>query len=182
MELTFEPATKDHRFWKRADELNQEAFPPEEYMDACELLAMAKAEDFDFWIISDPSQEYSQGSFVGFAAVMTFEDLAYLLFLAIDPGSRSKGYGGRALQDLSALYPGKTFVLDFERLDDAAPNAGQRRRRKAFYLRNGYAETGLFLSYAGVEYEVVCKGSFAFESFKDLMQEIQIDGFELEYR
>ena len=43
-------------------------------------------------------------------------------------------------------------------------------------------ETGLFLSYLGVDYEVFCMDSdFEPQEFKDMMKEIQVEGFEPEY-
>ena len=51
-----------------------------------------------------------------------------------------------------------------------------------FYLRNGYKETGLFLSYLGVEYEVFCMGGdFEPQEFKNMMKDIRVDGFAPAY-
>ena len=110
------------------------------------------ADNFDFFALTDGD------AFVGFMVVQTHKDLAYLFFLAIDPSCRAKGYGSRAVETLRALYPGKTQVVDFEMLDSEAPNNEQRIKRRQFYLRNGYKETGLFLSYLGVDYEVFAWG------------------------
>lgn len=95
---------------------------------------------------------------VGFIVVQTFENLAYLFFLAIDADSRGKGYGSRAIETLKAEYPNKTHTADFEITDDNALNAEKRKKRRIFYQRNGYRETGLFLSYLCVDYEVFCYG------------------------
>ena len=66
--------------------------------------------------------------------------------------------------------------------DETASNSGQRIRRRQFYLKNGYKETGLFLSYLGVDYEVFYMGSnFEPQEFKDMMKDIREDGFEPEY-
>ena len=50
---------------------------------------------------------------------------------------------------LKAEYPQKKQVVDFEMLDETAENSRQREKRRNFYLRNGYKETGFFLSYLG---------------------------------
>ena len=66
--------------------------------------------------------------------------------------------------------------------DSTAPNNEQRIKRRQFYLKNGYKETGLFLSYLGVDYEVFCMGDdFEPQAFKDMMKEIRVEGFEPEY-
>lgn len=44
-------------------------------------------------------------------------------------------------------------------------------------LRNGYRETGLFLSYLGVDFEVSCMGEhFDTDTFKAMMKTIQVEG------
>lgn len=176
MRLNIEHITQENRFWNRINTLAKEAFPPEEYLAPSELVKMAHADNFDFLALLDGD------SFVGFIVVQTYEDLAYLFFLAIDADSRGKGYGSRAIETLMAEYPDKTHTVDFEMLDDAAPNREQREKRRNFYLRNGYRETGLFLSYLGVDYEVFCMGdSFDIDTFKAMMKTIQVEGFNPRY-
>lgn len=66
--------------------------------------------------------------------------------------------------------------------DDSAPNKEQREKRRSFYQKNGYRETGLFLSYLGVDYEVFCMGeNFDADSFKDMMKTIRVEGFDPRY-
>ena len=93
---------------------------------------------------------------MGFMAVRIYEEISYLFFLAIDPEHRSGGYDSRALKLLKEIYPWKQQVVDFEKLDNAAENNEQRKKRRSFYLRNGYKETGKFVSYFGVQYEIFC--------------------------
>ncbi len=58
----------------------------------------------------------------------------------------------------------------------------QRISRKAFYVRNGYKETGKFVSYRGVDYEILCKKDvFDLEMFKNLMKAFHLDGFTASY-
>lgn len=176
MKLKTERITKESPFWQQINSLAREAFPPEEYLAPDTLVEMSKADNLDFSALTD------EDTFIGFMVVQTYKDLAYLFFLAIDPSCRAKGYGSRAIETLRALYPGKKQVVDFERLDETAPNNEQRRKRRQFYLRNGYKETGLFLSYLGVDYEVFYMGSdFEPQAFKDMMKEIRVDGFEPRY-
>lgn len=176
MKLTTEKITKGSRFWQQINSLAKEAFPPEEYLAPDKLAEMSKADNFDFLALTDGDV------FVGFMVVQTHKDLAYLFFLAIDPSCRAKDYGSRAIETLLALYPDKKQVVDFEMQDETAANNEQRMKRRQFYLQNGYRETGLFLSYGGVNYEVFCMSSdFEPREFKDLMKEIRVDGFKPEY-
>lgn len=148
MKFKTEHITRDSRFWAKVNALAKKAFSPEEYPAPAKLAEMAEVDDFDFLALMDSD------SFVGFMAVQTYQNLVYLFFLAIDAPFRSKGYGGRAVEALKAAYPGKKQVVDFEMADDTAGNREQREKRRDFYLRNGYRETGLFLTYLGVDYEV----------------------------
>lgn len=107
---------------------------------------MAKEDNFDFWALLD------EDTFVGFMVVQTFKTLSYLFFLAFDSLYRSIGYGSRAIETLKALYKGKKQVVDYEMPDKEDLNNTLRLRRRQFYLKNGYKETGLFLSYKSVDY------------------------------
>lgn len=160
----------------KVESLAKEAFPPKEYLSPGELIQMAERGEVDFWGL------YDQNNLVGFMVVSLFEDMCYLFFLAIDPNIRSKGYGGQALRLLDELYPNKQQVVDFEMIDDTAPNNEQRITRKAFYMRNGYRETGKFISYRGVDYEILCRDTpFDFEKFKRMMLVFNIEGFDPKY-
>lgn len=176
MKLNIEHITESNRFWNQVNELAKEAFPPKEYLSPSTLVEMAKADNFDFWALSD------KDSFVGFMVVQTYKNLAYLFFLAIDSSCRSKGYGTSAIETLKATYPSKKHIVDFEMLDETSDNNEQRAKRREFYLRNGYKETGLFLSYLGVDYEVFClDDDFEPELFKEMMATIRVDDFNPKY-
>lgn len=172
MILTTEHITEKSRYWDRVNKLAKEAFPPEEYLAPTKLVEMSKADNFDFLAILD------RDKFVGFQVVQTYKTMAYLFFLAIDEPCRSQGYGGSAIETLKAEYPDKKHTVDLEMLDDRAENHIQREKRRRFYLRNGYRETGWFLSYLGVDYEVLCMDdTFDIAMFKEMMSTIQVEGF-----
>lgn len=173
MKLNTQPITEKSPYLAAADALAMEAFPPEEYLSPATLADMAKAENFDFLALLDGD------SFVGFMVVQTHKEIAYLFFLAIDPSCRAKGYGSRAIETLRKQYPDKKQVVDFEMLDESAANYEQRKKRRKFYLRNGYLETGHFLSYLGVDYEIFCMDEdFVLDDFKELMSTLHIEGFD----
>lgn len=152
------------------------AFPPEEYLPPSKLIEMAKEDGFDFYAL------YDGDIFVGFIAVRTYKQLAYLFFLAIDSNLRSNGYGSKAIRTLLELYPGKHQVVDMEMIDESARNNEQRMKRRSFYLRNGYLPTGHFLSYLGVDYEILCMDEdFDFRTFKEMMSMLKIEGFVPRY-
>lgn len=176
MKLNTEHITSNSRFWNEVNALAKEAFPQEEYLAPSELEKMVKEDGFDFLALLD------HNVFVGFMVVKTYKDMAYLFFLAIVPALRSKGYGSRAIETVRSEYSEKKQVVDFEMPDAVADNCEQREKRRAFYLKNGYQETGLFLTYLGVNYEVFCMDEdFDYDMFKELMKTIRVEGFEPKY-
>lgn len=94
MRLSIEHITEKSRFWEKVNFLAKEAFPPEEYLAPSELVKMARTDNFDFFALLDGDV------FVGFMVIQTYEDLAYLFFLAIAAESRGKGYGSGGLAEI----------------------------------------------------------------------------------
>ena len=62
------------------------------------------------------------------------------------------------LEDIGRRFPGKTITLDIEPLDDAASNALQRRRRRDFYLRNGFRVLDYECAMFGVHFKCLYRG------------------------
>lgn len=170
------PVTKDLADFAKIKKLAKEAFPPAEYLAPSVMIRMAKSPDFDFLALYDEDQ------FAGYIAVRRYKNMTYLFFLAIDTESRSHGYGSQAIETLKALYPNTQQVVDMEMLDESADNAAQREKRRSFYLRNGYKPTGHFLSYFGVDYEILCMDeAFDFELFREMMKHLAVPGFRPKY-
>ena len=71
------------------------------------------------------------------------------MYFAVEEQFRDHGLGGETLLLLRRQLPGLRLIVDIERQDDSAENAALRRRRKQFYLRHGYRETGVFYDWQG---------------------------------
>lgn len=170
------PVTKNMADYEKIEKLAKEAFPPAEYIAPSVMIQAAKSPDFDFFAL------YDEERFAGYMAVKRYQNMTYLFFLAIAAGSRSHGYGSRAIETLRALYPNTQQVVDLEMLDKNADNAEQREKRRSFYLRSGYKPTGHFLSYFGVDYEILCMDDhFDFELFRKMMKHLAVPGFRPKY-
>lgn len=139
--------------FKETHRLNMDAFPDEERLDT-ELLAQL-SEQGRLELLG----VYDNGNYIGFTVIFHSERSVYVFFLAIDPAWRSHGYGTAVLNELRKRYAGRQLVLDIEPLDSAAPNYEQRLRRKNFYLRNGFRESGCFFKYCGMCFEVLYDGA-----------------------
>ena len=136
----------------RIKDLYVTAFPANERMPLCFLLSKAKKDFVSFLAF------YDEDAFVGFTYLAEHRDMTYVLYLAVNAQTRSKGYGTRILERIGSMYPGNRIILDIEPLDDAADNSEQRIKRRAFYLRNCFASAGFTMIDGSSEYEVLVKG------------------------
>lgn len=174
--MKLEKVYKNCLYWKEINDLALEAFPVEEYLSPDKLVDMSKDECFNFYYLCDDN------TFIGFVALQIYKDLCYLFFLAVSKNNRNKGYGSKIIKLIKEKFSNKTHIVDFEMLDIKSNNFNQRIKRREFYLKNGYKETGLFLSYLGVDYEVFCsKENFDEKSFIELMKHINVEGFNPRY-
>lgn len=76
-------------------------------------------------------------------------DITYLMYYAIAEDFRGKGIGSKVLQNL--VVSANRVMLSIEKPVDTLT-----QRRKEFYQRNGFVETGVFFEDTGVHYEVLC--------------------------
>lgn len=153
--------SKDREYF---EQINEEAFPILERMSFDEIFALASDTNTDVMGIYDDKKP------IGFAIVVKNEECGYIYYLAIDSHVRSKGYGSAALRRLLECYSGLQLILDFEEIDQNAENIAQRVRRKNFYLRNGFHETGNYTMLGDLRFEVVCSdGELRKEALVDLI-------------
>ena len=138
---------KHHTLCRRAKALYMSAFPKEERLPWWILRLNACRKGIDLTAFMDGDV------FCGFTASVTVEDLHFLLFFAIDEEKRGKGYGSAILQLLQKQY--KTVVLNVELLDPAAENYTQRKRRFAFYQKNGLVDTYYHVWEVGGKFRVL---------------------------
>lgn len=103
----------------------------------------------------------------GFVYMAMNRSLAFIMFLAVDKALRSQGYGSAILQEISKKYPNKKIIISIEPCDKHAPDLKIRKMRKAFYLKNGYQETGYKVKLNGVVQDIIIKnGEFSRKEFR----------------
>ena len=92
--------------------------------------------------------------------------MIFIMFLAVDESLRTKGYGSAILKEIKNRYPDKKIMVSIEPCNDSAPDIEVRKRRKAFYRKNGYSETGYMIKLSGVEQEImITNGDFDKKEF-----------------
>lgn len=157
-EVTF--CNKDLRKIKM---LYKEAFPKEERIPFWLLMLRTRFRSANFLAF------YDKGRLCGIACLASLENLTNILYLAVDGRIRSRGYGSRILKLIRKLRPGHTITLDIETADTKADNSEQRKRRKEFYLRNGFSGSGYGYSLFGMDYEILKEhGSFKPDQWRKL--------------
>ena len=148
-------------------ELYEEAFPEQEKKP---LQVMEKlAEDGRMEILAMVEDD----EFVGLAVNMLSGNRGLLDYYAIAPEKRNGGYGSRGLEILLAHFEGKKYIFEIETQDAQAENAQDRKRRKAFYLRNGLKETGLFANVYDTDFEILTPdGELSFQEYVDFLRDV----------
>lgn len=113
---------------------------------------------------------YEKKEPVGFLVLRKFRNIRYLAFLAVRKDRRCRGTGGRALREFLNQYEENQVVVEFETPDPNAEKTDMRHRRKNFYLRNGFFETGWYNYYDDVEFEIGCsKREYDAEAYEDFV-------------
>lgn len=120
-----------------------------------------KSEKFPFWVLKQCAKEnnvrldaiidHATDKISGMQFLISYDDITYLMYMAIDNKCRNKGFGSLVLRDLILHQANTNILLCIER--PSAKKEDIKVRRKDFYLRNGFYETGCFIEDSGVEYE-----------------------------
>jgi len=147
--LQVKPITRKMEDFSLIKEVYTNAFPGKEGEPISLLLGNAKKGTTKF------EAYYDQKKFVGLSAVSTQGDFTYLQAIAVAPSGRSKGYGSQILSYIKETHPQNRIVLNLEVQDETAANAEQRKRRKGFYLKNGYVSTRIYAHIAGNDLETM---------------------------
>ncbi len=98
------------------------------------------------------------GTLRGMSYTVEGPGILYLVYLAVDPESRSMGHGSEILSSLRERHPNSVIVLNMEPLDPGSENSEQRIRRMDFYKRNGFRDTGYILGDDTQVFTVVASG------------------------
>lgn len=118
---------------------------------------------------------YIDDSFCGFAILLNSGDISHILYLATKPELRGKGLGAKALASIARIKKGMRIIVDIERELPGLCDNDIRRRRKNFYLRNGYRETEVRYRWQDESYEIlVLGGELSKEDFGNFWKSLGI--------
>ena len=138
-----------------------EAFPKKERMPFFMMVAMSKLWNTQFFSFYDGNVPF------GFIYLATIGKIVFVMFFAVEKSLRSKGYGSFILQQIKNEYPNKKIIISIEPCDENAFDIELRKKRKAFYIKNGYKESGYMLKLNGVVQEIIItNGDFNKNQFR----------------
>ena len=126
-----------------------EAFPKNERMPFFMMVAMSKLWNTQFLGF------YSGDIPCGFIYLASNRKIVFVMYFAVDKNLRSKGYGSYILQKIKNKYPDKKIIISIEPCDNSAPDIELRKKRKSFYMKNGYKKTGYMMKLNGVVQEII---------------------------
>ena len=96
-------------------------------------------------------------------------------YFAVREELRGKGYGQQILTQLIERYKVQPFVLDMESTTQICDNLELRKRRQAFYLRNGFRDTNVHRTYNDITMTIMMRGegSFTMQDWDDIVDELK---------
>ena len=94
---------------------------------------------------SDVISIYDNNQFVGFAVILTRNNISNIMYFAIEPNLRGKGYGTQSLKQISEYYKNNKIILDVEDPFECNNEREREKRLKRiyFYTRAGFKLTNI---------------------------------------
>lgn len=158
------PTTENINEIKR---LYKDSFPQNERRNFDNLMTMGNGK-------SEIIALYDGDIFCGFVSLLNGNVISHIIYFAIEEELRGHGYGSDALKVIHEYQSGRRVIVDIEQETETAPNNEQRRRRKQFYFRNGYAETEIKYNWRNEDYEILSfGGNVTEEEFEAFWEEFE---------
>ena len=105
-------------------------------------------------------------------------DITNIVYFAVVPKLRSRGYGSKILQAIRRQHPDTRIVVDIEVEEDSkdAEELERRNRRREFYTRNGFGSSPVDYVWQGEHYRLLTAGGTVTDKeFRDFWKEILKD-------
>lgn len=116
----------------------------------------------------------------GMAYTVTYADMVYLFYFAVDAVQRGKGLGSQAIKAILDRYKGKRVFLALEDWNEPSDNTEQRIKRHHFYQNCGLSDLPYKLKEAKMKYAIMgVNGKIEPDEYKALIDNYL--GFPLKY-
>jgi len=150
-------------------QLYETSFPEDEQIPWKDLMRLVGEMPLDF------TTYYDGEAFIGLTIVYPRKSFNWFWYFAVREELRGKGYGQQILTQLIERYKGQPFVLDMESTTQVCDNLEERRKRQAFYLRNGFRDTNVYRTYYDITMTIMMRGegTFTMQDWDDIIHELQ---------
>ncbi len=147
--------------------LYETAFPEQEQIPYEELIELLEKMDIDY------TAYYDDDVLVGLTMALRLPRYNWAWYFAVRDELRGKGYGQGILSMVLEKYRnGHPFIIDIESpYQPDAPNPEQRRRRHAFYVRNGFKDTPTSRTWDGLTFTILTNSDepFTQQDYDDIV-------------
>ena len=116
--------------------------------------------------------------FCGFSNSISHGDITNIVYFAVVPELRCRGFGSKILQAIREKHPNSRIVVDIEVEEDSkdTEELKRRNRRREFYQRNGFDASPFEYHWQGEHYRLLSAGGTVTEKeFRDFWKEILKD-------
>ena len=167
--FTKKQVTKTDAGDEQLRQLYETAFPKEEQIPWDDLMHLVEEMHLDF------TTYYEDDELIGFTIVYPRPSFNWYWYFAVKEELRGKGYGQQILTQLKEHYKGQSCVLDMESPRQLCDNSELRKRRHAFYLRNGFRDTHVYRYFDEIEMTIMMmgEGEFTLHDWDDIVAELR---------
>ena len=173
--IRFEKIDENTKNLEDIKQLYMDAFPFEERIPFYIMVSVGNDRGVEFLSI------YDDDTWLGFIHTLVGEKLSYIFYFAIDGSLRQSGYGSKIIREYKKMHP--KLSLAIEPIEEGSDNIRQRKKRLAFYEKNGFETLDTRVMEMGVEFELMgAKGMEIKESdYKSLVKKF-FDSFDKDKR
>ena len=173
--LQFFDVTRDAPWFPQVKALYESAFPANERIPIKHLLDDKIKREFWAFFDKEDGENAAAPRFCGFSNSITHGSITNIVYFAVVPELRSRGYGSQILQAIRKQHPDTRIVVDIEVEEDSkdAEELERRNRRRDFYQRNGFDASPFDYVWQGEHYRLLTAGGTVTEKeFRDFWKEI----------
>ena len=173
--IRFEKIDENTKNLEDIKQLYMDAFPFDERIPFYIMVSVGNDRGVEFLSI------YDDDTWLGFIHTLVGEKLSYIFYFAIDGGLRHSGYGSKIIREYKKMHP--KLSLAIEPIEEDSDNIKQRKKRLAFYEKNGFETLDTRVVEMGVEFELMgAKGMEIKENdYKSLVKKF-FDSFDKDKR
>ena len=173
--IRFEKIDENTKNLEDIKQLYMDAFPFDERIPFYIMVSVGNDRGVEFLSI------YDDDTWLGFIHTLVGDKLSYIFYFAIDGGLRHSGYGSKIIREYKKMHP--KLSLAIEPIEEDSDNIKQRKKRLAFYEKNGFETLDTRVVEMGVEFELMgAKGMEIKENdYKSLVKKF-FDSFDKDKR